>query len=206
MNDLLNFILKYLPLLTAIAFPVLIIFVSFYIIYRSGNTGIIATKIWGIFLGEKTYSDPDLKIKEQEENDIAKFNFKTNLRMKSIIQIKTFYELIERYNIEVYLFKGLRTYYVPELKKVKNPSKKDIINMFSLFIPTCFLFLPAFITAFIALPEITTQTFQFKLLCIYTFFITFVAIGTFGELIRMLRAKKLRKVIYEKIMVYRYNR
>ncbi|MGR4049040.1 DUF6216 family protein [Kosakonia cowanii] len=206
MKDSFELVLKSFPAITAMLFNILIVIVMLYIIYRSGSMAIFANKIWGLFIGEKQYYNEKLAKIEQAEHDVAKFNFKTNLKFKTIEQIESFYSQLEKFNLDLKIFKGLRDSYNPQTGKIKKSSKSDIfyVTFVSLSIG-CFL-LPLFIAVFIFRPLSEFDSSQLINLFAYTFLISISTIFSFGELIRKIKANTMRKYIYKVKKQYIKNR
>lgn len=206
MKDSFELVLKSFPAITAMLFNILIVIVMLYIIYRSGSMAIFANKIWGMFIGEKQYYNEKLAKIEQAEHDVAKFNFKTNLKFKTIEQIESFYSQLEKFNLDLKIFKGLRDSYNPQTGKIKKSSKSDIfhVTFVSLSIG-CFL-LPLFIAVFIFRPLSEFDSSQLINLFAYTFLISISTIFSFGELIRKIKANTMRKYIYKVKKQYIKNR
>lgn len=202
MNEKIEILLKSHSLITATAFNLMVIIITLYIAYRSGSTGVIANKIWGFFIGEKQYFNDKLAKIEQEEHDVAKFNFRRNLKMKSTNQIETFYSFIERFDIDIKHFNGLRDYYLPHYSKIKKSTNFEIFNNFLVFAILGLFLLPLFGLIFILKPISTFDNGQLINLFTYTFFISISTLFTFSELFRKIKARKTRKVIYQKKCKY----
>lgn len=202
MIDFLNHILRILPILSAIAFPVLVAVVTLYIVYRSGSTSIIANKIWGIFIGEKNFFDEKLALKEKVEHDVAKFNFKVNLKTKNLSQIEQFYKFLEKFDLDIDSFKGLRDCYLPSLQKVKKTSKSEMFNISLVVILVGGFLLPIFVGVFIFKDISTFDGGKLANLFIYTFLISASTVLSFSQLLRKIKSINTRKLIYKKKCEY----
>ena len=198
MIDFLNHIL---PILSAIAFPIVVVVVTLYIVYRSGSTSIIANKIWGIFIGEKNFFNEELALKEKVEHDVAKFNFKVNLKTRNLTQIEQFYKFLDIDN-----FKGLRDCYLPSLQKVKKTSKSEIFNIGLVVLLIGGFLLPIFIGVFIFRDISTFDGGKLANLFFYTFLISASTVLSFSQLLRKIKSIRTRKLIYKKKCEYLANR
>lgn len=206
MKDSFELFIKSFPAITAILLNVMIVVLTLYIVYRSGSMAIVANKIWGIFIGEKQYFNEKLAKIEQAEHDIAKFNFKTNLKFTTIKQIEDFYSQLEKFNLELKMYKGLRDAYNPKNGKIKKSSKGDILSVavVSLLIG-CFL-LPLFVGVFIFKPFWDFESGKLINLFVYTFLIAISTIFSFSELLRKIKANRMRKVVYKIKKEYMRNK
>ncbi len=203
MIDFLNHIL---PILSAIAFPIVVVVVTLYIVYRSGSTSIIANKIWGIFIGEKNFFNEELALKEKVEHDVAKFNFKVNLKTRNLTQIEQFYKFLEKFDLDIDNFKGLRDCYLPSLQKVKKTSKSEIFNIGLVVLLIGGFLLPIFIGVFIFRDISTFDGGKLANLFFYTFLISASTVLSFSQLLRKIKSIRTRKLIYKKKCEYLANR
>lgn len=206
MKDPIEVLLKLSPLIAGVLFNVVIIIVVIYIVYRSGSMEIFANKIWGIFIGEKQYFNEKLAKREQDEHDIAKFNFKTNLKIKSIKQIELLYDQLQKFDLDIKVFTGLRDRYNPNTGKIKKVKGYEMFNVILVsLLVGCFL-LPFFLAVFILRPFWTFDGGQLFDLLAYTFLIAVSTVISFSELLRRIKAIKMRKVVYKKKSEYLQNR
>lgn len=206
MKDTIELVLKSSPLVSTIIFNALIIVATLYIVYRSGSTAIFANKIWGFFIGEKQYFNEKLAKKEQEEHDIAKFNFKINLKVKSIEQIEHFYALLEKFDIDIKYFKGLRDCYLPASLKVKKVTKGEMFNISLVTILVGGFLLPLFVGVFIFKPISTFDIGKLANLFIYTFLISISTVFSISQLLRKVKSIQTRRIIYKQKIKYLANR
>lgn len=206
MDIAIEYIQKLLPLITFLAFPIVVVFCTIYIVKRSGNFSLLNNKIWSFFIGETKYFDNSLNELEQDEHDVARFNFKYNLNLKSKKQISSFINSTTKYSIERKFYNGLRRYFLPEIFKVTKPSKKHTIKIASNLIIEIIL-----IFAFIAIKIITLYEgvgsnhtdiviSSYLILLLIAFYITATDLGY------IIKANKIRKIIYQKINVHRKMR
>lgn len=152
MDIAIEYIQKLLPLITFLAFPIVVVFCTIYIVKRSGNFSLMNNKIWSFFIGETKYFDNYLNELEQNEHDVARFNFKYNLNLKSKKQITSFINKSIKLNIDRQVYSGLRRHFSPENLKIAKPLKKYTIKIIS-----CVIADILFILSFIAMKFIPPQ-------------------------------------------------
>ncbi|WP_354690958.1 DUF6216 family protein [Phytobacter sp. RSE-02] len=200
MDLIIEFNKTILPILNIIAFPILLLIINIFVVYRSGNFGLVSNKIWNFFIGEKKYFDEALDKLEQAEHDVARFNFKNNLKFTEKSQILTFIDTIKKYDIDISVYVGLRRYYNPKTDKVKKYKSKDMATSVFIFILMFLILLPLMIAAAIVKAP---RGFELFTVLFYIVSMTFFSFLTFSDILEKLKARRARKQIYAKKSKYR---
>ncbi|QEM90839.1 hypothetical protein FEI17_09350 [Kosakonia radicincitans] len=191
------------PLLNSLALPLLFVFTAFFVVYRTGNFGLISNKIWSFFIGEKKYYDETLEKLEQNEHDVARFNFKNNLKFKKKSQVIKFINNINKYNLDVGVYAGLRGYYNPETDKVKKYKSSEMIVAIVVFVLSACILLPLMITAS---STRTLQGFESYSVPFYTIALMFCTFIISSDILEKLKSRRARRKIYYKKCEYRKQR
>ncbi|AUU90412.1 hypothetical protein C2U55_15655 [Enterobacteriaceae bacterium ENNIH3] len=200
MDLIIEFTKNILPIFNIVAFPIFFLIIASFVVYRSGNFGLVSNKIWNFFIGEKKYFDEALDKLEQEEHDVARFNFKNNLKFTEKSQIITFIESIKKYDIDISVYVGLRRYYNPKTDKVKKYKSKDMATSVFIFILMLLILLSLIIAAVFAKAP---RGFELFTVLFYIVSMTFFSFLTFSDILEKLKARRARKEIYAKKRKYR---
>lgn len=196
MNAIIDQIQKILPLISFLAFPILIVIVSFYVVRRSGNISLVMNKIWSFFIGEKKYYDETLDKIEQEEHDVARFNFKHNFKLKNKKHIETLINSTRKYDIELNKLSGMHRYYNADICKLKKVPSGDFYKSLMSSLLYLVILVPLLVLSFYFIPRRAFSSFEFFVLNSYLVIIILTTIAQCIVFIHIVKTKMIRKHIY----------
>ena len=101
MESLVQNIINFDTLISAIAAIIILLAISYVFYSRSGSTYSLYYRLWSLFVGDKKFYDEKLEKYMQERKDLDKFNAVFNTEVKTKSDLLRFHNRITKHNIDI---------------------------------------------------------------------------------------------------------
>jgi len=101
MENLVQNIIKFDTLISAIAAIIILLAISYIFYSRSGSTYSLYYRLWSLFVGDKKFYDENLETYMQERKDLDKFNAVFNTEAKTKTDLLRFHTRITKHGIDI---------------------------------------------------------------------------------------------------------